>query len=133
MLPASVATCLLLVGLNLGVFVAWRIPPLWRVLNKYGTVAPGYPYAVSVLGNIFSHQEFSHFAVNMAMLLSLGVQLHELVGRGNFLALYIGCGVFGTWFSLTTHVLRGVLFTSSLGASGAIYGMLGAYAFLLPE
>jgi rhomboid-like protein len=66
----------------------------------------------------------------MALLYFMGIRLHDEVGRANFLAIYFATGIFGSFTSLTYHVLRSNFATSSLGASGAISGMIGTYLWL---
>ena len=59
--------------------------------------------------------------------------MHEEIGRVNFLALYVICGLFGNLTSLYYHVLRRNLVHVSLGASGAGFGIIGAYFAVRPE
>jgi rhomboid-like protein len=129
-LPPSAATVLGIGLINLVVLGAWRFPPLFRTLNKYFITVPGYPFPLSLIGNNFSHQTLTHFSLNMAVLWFVGTRLHEEVGRGNFLAIYLACGAFGSFTSLASWVLRNNLTTSSLGASGALCGILAAYLLL---
>lgn len=126
----SVATFIGLAAVNTAVFLLWRFPPAWAMLNRYFLVVPAWPYASSMLGNCFSHKEFKHFAFNMLALCLFGPMLHEEIGRGNFLGLYISAGLVGSLFSLSYAALRGILITSSIGASGNIYGIMGAYLWL---
>lgn len=70
--PPAFATCAAIFVANAVVFVAWRIPPVWRLMNRLFVLVPGYPSAAAILGNVFSHQELRHFAMNMAILLILG-------------------------------------------------------------
>ena len=46
----------------------------WRFLNRYFLSVPGYPFSMSVVGNMFSHQQVSHFAANMAVLWIIGTK-----------------------------------------------------------
>lgn len=128
--PPAAATVLTLVLANLAVFVAWRVPRAWRFLNRYFVCIPGWPYAVSIVGNTFSHQTFWHLAANMAVLWLVGTRLHDQIGRGAFLGLYLSAGAVGTLASLLGFVASCNLVGASLGASGAIFGILGAYCYL---
>jgi len=69
----------------------------------------------------FIHYGFWHIAANMYMLYLLGGSLERLMGRGRFLLLYFGSLLAGS---------AGVLVLSwcspTAGASGAIFGLLGA-------
>ena len=129
--PIAVATVAGIISANVAVFVLWKIwPPAWKHLNKYFISTPGYPYALSMLGNTFSHQRAFHLLVNMAGLWWIGTRLHEELGRGTFLALYLSSGVFGSFAGLLGMTLRKHIFSSSLGASGCLTGVLGTYLSL---
>ncbi|KAL4868164.1 hypothetical protein BDV12DRAFT_170172 [Aspergillus spectabilis] len=126
-LPPAAATVAAIIGINTAVFALWKIwPPAWRLLNRYFISVPAYPRVFSLVGNIFSHQSVTHLTVNMLVLWVFGTGLHDDIGRGNFLALYITSGVLGSFASLATHVFKNALFVTSLGASGAIAGVVGA-------
>lgn len=72
-MPFSVATVSGIAAINFGVFLLWRMPPMWRILNKYTTVAPALPFSFSVFGNTFSHSSIVHLASNMAGLALFGI------------------------------------------------------------
>jgi len=71
--PTAVATVGTLIALNVVFWLVWKVPPLWKVLNKYMVQAASYPYWPSVLGNIFSHQSLPHLTANMAVLFGYGL------------------------------------------------------------
>lgn len=129
-MPPSAATIISIIILNSVILGAWRVPAAFRLLNKYFITVPGYPRAASVIGNVFSHQTVSHFALNMVVLWFVGTRLHEEVGRANFLAIYMCCGAFGSFASLASWVLRNNFVSSSLGASGALSGIIATYLLL---
>jgi membrane associated rhomboid family serine protease len=72
--------------------------------------------------SMFAHVEVWHIAFNMLALWVLGPQLELAVGRARFLALYLLSGLTGStlvyWLSDET--------SATLGASGAIFGLMGA-------
>lgn len=129
----AVATIGTLVALNVAVFAAWRLPPLWASLNKYFIISPAYPYAFSMLGSLFSHQKFTHLLANMLTLAVFGLPLHEEVGRGTFVAIYLCSGLIGSFASITRHAIQRNWLTTSLGASGCTYGVVAAYLYLHAE
>ncbi|KFY71727.1 hypothetical protein V499_08101 [Pseudogymnoascus sp. VKM F-103] len=129
-IPPSVVTIGSIIAFNAFILLAWHHPPAWRVLNKYFLSVPGYPRALAVLGNAFSHQSFKHLAINMMMIFFMGTQLHDMIGRGNFLALYFGSAVTGSFASLVFHVMTKRFHVSSLGASGALNGVVAATLYL---
>lgn len=75
-----------------------------------------------LLTSMFAHVEIWHIAVNMFALYALGPQLELVLGRARFLALYLLSGLTGSafvyWLSAET--------SPTLGASGAIFGLMGA-------
>ncbi|CRK19278.1 hypothetical protein BN1708_012583, partial [Verticillium longisporum] len=130
---ASLATATVgtLIAINALVFLAWRVPPLWRLMNRYFLLVHGLPRPASLVLASFSHTALlTHFLPNMAALWVLGTLLHDDVGRANLVALYVASGAAGFLGSLYWLTLRGHLLFSSLGASGAVYGLAGAYFWL---
>ena len=128
--PPAAATCLGIIGLNMLIWMSWKMPPLWALLNRYFIVVAATPRPAQLLGAVFSHHAFGHMAANMAALWFFGTRLHDEIGRGNFLALYLGSGAVGFLASLTDLVVRRGLDYTTLGASGAIYGLCAAYFWL---
>jgi rhomboid-like protein len=126
-MPPSAATVAGILILNALVFAAWRIPPLFRLTNKNFILVPGYPFAFSIIGNVFSHQAVSHFTMNMTILWFVGTRLHDEIGRANFLAVYMASGAIGSFTSLASFVLRKNFISSTLGASGAMCGIVACY------
>ena len=53
--------------------------------------------------------------------------VHDELGRGNFLAIYLASGAIGSFVSLTRSVLLGALSMTSLGASAATSGIVAAW------
>ena len=123
----AVATVGAVVGLNLLVFALWRVPPLWKFLNRYMIFVVGKPRPLTLFTANFSHQEFKHMAINMVILALGGIHLHEDLGRLGFLTMFLGCGAAGFLSGLVAYSARGMLGITSLGASGAVMGVLGAY------
>ncbi|KAK1973814.1 hypothetical protein LZ30DRAFT_609795 [Colletotrichum cereale] len=127
---ASTATVGALIGLNALVSLAWRVPPLWRFLNRYFVLVHGMPRAVTMLTANFSHSSLGHLATNMVGLWFVGTALHDEVGRAAFLAVYLASGAVGLLGSLTVFTLRGLLTVSTVGASGAVFGVTTAYFWM---
>ncbi|WFB08488.1 rhomboid family intramembrane serine protease [Streptomyces sp. LX-29] len=76
---------------------------------------------------MFLHEQPMHIAFNMLSLWWLGPPLEAALGRARFLALYLLSGLGG---SALTYLLADQT-QASLGASGAIFGLLGATAVLM--
>jgi membrane associated rhomboid family serine protease len=75
----------------------------------------------TVVTSLFAHASVIHLAFNMYSLYALGPELEQALGHRRFAVLYFLSGIGGS---------VGVLLLDSspvLGASGAIFGLLGAY------
>ena len=83
-LPPAAATVIALIGVNLAVFVLWRVPPLWRFLNRNFVVVPAYPYSMSMLMACFSHQSFIHLLSNMIVMWLIGTRCMSALGPLSF-------------------------------------------------
>lgn len=73
----------------------------------------------------FIHFGFEHLGSNMFMLALLGDRLEKTVGSLRFAVVYLVTGICGAGASLFFHMSRHETVVSA-GASGAIYGILGA-------
>lgn len=78
----------------------------------------------------FLHADFFHFLFNGLMLWLLGRTLEPHMGGRKFLLYFLGCGAAA---ALLTAAWQQGSMTPVIGASGAVYGLLGAFAFLYPE
>ena len=74
---------------------------------------------------IFLHGSIIHLAYNMFALLFFGMLLEKLVGSKRFLIIFFASGILANIISVN-------FYPSSLGASGAIMGIIGAMAILKP-
>ena len=124
---------LVLVGLNVLVFLLDATSPDLRVRfgnlagpvllpdGTAGGVADGEYYRL--LTSAFLHGSVFHILMNMFALAQIGPTLEQALGRARFLALYLLSAVGGSTLSywLSDPGQLGV------GASGAIFGMFGAY------
>ncbi|KAI5369156.1 Putative peptidase S54, rhomboid domain, Rhomboid-like superfamily [Septoria linicola] len=130
--PPAVATLGAITGLLATTFILGRLPPLWRTFNKYMTCSPAYPYPLSLIGACFRHDTVLHLTSNVITLWVFGLFLHEEVGRGTFLAIYLASGVTGTYASLVYNVLRKQWMVYVLGASNSVLGVTAAICTLRP-
>ncbi len=92
----------------------------------YGDATLGHGEWWRVLTNGFLHYGPIHIAVNMFSLWMMGRSLEQVCGRGRYLALY-----FVSMLGASTAVLLfddPAGFPGTAGASGALFGLMGAYA-----
>lgn len=126
-LSTAQATVASLVAINVVVWLGWKVPPLWRLFNNYMVIVIGKAKPVTMFTAMFSHLKLNHLVTNMVPLWFVGTQMHEELGRADFLTLYLGCGALGFLGSLVTYTLRGWTTVTTLGGSGATLGLCSAY------
>jgi len=83
----------------------------------------------SIIGSMFAHSGFEHILFNMLALFMFGTVLENRVGSNKFLFIYLASGVLGA----IGFMLFSSPFDMALGASGAIYGVIGALVLLEPN
>jgi membrane associated rhomboid family serine protease len=77
----------------------------------------------------FLHADFMHILGNMIFLWVFGDDVEEALGRGRFLAFYLGCGIIGALAFIASDAHSQ---SPLIGASGAISGIVIAYVMLRP-
>jgi uncharacterized protein len=86
-----------------------------------------------IVTNVFLHGGFAHLLFNCLALFFFGTALEGIIGRKKFLLLFLAAGVFASiFYVLTSFFLLGSTI-SALGASGAIFGVIGAMVALRPN
>ena len=91
------------------------------------------PVWLTLITSMFMHGGFAHLGGNMLYLWIFGDNLENRLGHARFFFFYILCGVLAS----LTHVFSDYIFGEnhlipSLGASGAISGVMGGYLLLFP-
>ncbi|EME49334.1 hypothetical protein DOTSEDRAFT_119409 [Dothistroma septosporum NZE10] len=129
----SAATLYALTGVLIAAFCLGRVPIFWRTYSKYLTLVPAFPNAISVIGATLRHDTFKHLAGNLISLWLFGLLLHEDVGRGTFLAIYIAAGATGGFASLALNVYREQWMAYIFGCSGSVLGVTAAACTLRPN
>ncbi|HEX8464405.1 MAG TPA: rhomboid family intramembrane serine protease [Abditibacterium sp.] len=97
--------------------------------------APGpNPIQLTVLSAMFMHGGWAHLGGNMLYLWIFGDNVEDAMGHAKFLIFYLLCGVLATAAHIIASRMAGGInvFIPSLGASGAIAGVLGGYLMLYP-
>ena len=97
-----------------------------NILNRFGLYGPfvrsGDYYRM--ITAIFLHLDFIHLFVNMYSLWNIGSQVESFFGKTKFLLIYLFSGLMGSLLSMLFNINTG-----SVGASGAIFGLIGAIAY----
>ncbi len=81
--------------------------------------------------SMFLHSGISHIFNNMLVLFFIGNDLEAAIGRIKYLLLYLGSGLAGGIVSQLYYYQQGELYTVCIGASGAIFGVMGAMIWVL--
>lgn len=87
---------------------------------------------------IHSYNNFFHILMNMVFLMLLGIPFEDKVGPWVFMGIYFIAGIFGSVFTALFDLIGGGGFglnpaSYGVGASGAIFGILGAFVALYPN
>lgn len=82
-----------------------------------------------IVTSMFLHFGFHHLVNNMFMLLILGSQVEFETGKLRFLCIYMLSGIGGNLFSMWSEI-QTADYAVSAGASGAIFGMVGALLYI---
>ena len=124
--------CATLIKINVGTYLLfWLLRPgsLYGLLAlSLGGIRHGYLW--QPVTYMFLHGGFTHLLFNMFTLFFLGPETERAMGSKHFLAMYLLSGLLGglgwLWLSPQPYAL-------CVGASGAIYGVLAAFATLYPR
>jgi membrane associated rhomboid family serine protease len=133
-----------LIAANVAVWILYQLPDLAASVNELGyhpcevegsceTIGESWP--VTALTSMFLHGSWLHLLGNMLFLWVFGNNVEDATGHVRYLVFYVLAGLAAT----ATQSVVTLGFGSDLearipnvGASGAIAGVLGAYAVLLP-
>jgi hypothetical protein len=132
-----------LLAANVLFFVAQLFmgPMTERVIQTFGylparLVSPSafhyewWEVAITLITSLFLHGGFVHLIGNLIYLWVFGNAIEQVLGHTRFLLFYLACGAMG---SLTHTILFPHSTVPSIGASGSIAGLLGAFLVLLPH
>jgi rhomboid protease GluP len=115
----------LLIAANVAVFLGMLTtgaPTSLSTLRRFGAITPPPDQWWRLITSMFVHIGVAHIAFNMFALVLFGPSIERRYGRARFLGLYLATGVLAGSFSL--------LFSPAgfaAGASGAVFGILGAW------
>lgn len=92
------------------------------------------PVYLTLLTSMFMHGSLMHLLGNMLFLWIFGDNVEDDLGHGRYVIFYLLCGVLASLAHvLTSYATHDNLQVPSLGASGAISGVLGGYILLHPH
>ncbi|MCX6670431.1 MAG: rhomboid family intramembrane serine protease [Euryarchaeota archaeon] len=89
-----------------------------------------FPNVYTLFTSMFVHSDFLHILGNLFVFFFMGVAFEQRIGPKKFLIIYLITGVCGA----LTHALLNIdSMVPLIGASGAIFGILGAFAYAYPR
>lgn len=116
-----------LIVLNVMIFLLSQIYP--KLVGMFGN---NYMFIQSrqiyrLITSMFLHGGIMHLLFNMYALYILGSQVERYYGKRRFLLIYFLSGLMGSLFSCV--FMKTNVFGVSIGASGAIFGLMGSIAY----
>ena len=122
----------ILIVINVLVFLfEFSLEPYSRndFIAAYGMVPDNFSF-ISLLTSMFLHGGWMHVLGNMWFLWIFGDNIEDILGSGKFLLFYLLCGVAA---GLTQYAVNPGSRIPTVGASGAIAGVMGAYMIKFPH
>ncbi len=117
--------------------------PGWYILNHYFALNPitgvdqaGIPYNFQIWQLFtyqFMHGGFSHILFNMFVLWMFGMEIENVMGSRKFLLFYLACGLGAGIAQTIIPPLLSQESAPTIGASGAVYGVMIAFAMFFPD
>jgi hypothetical protein len=107
-----------------------------KLIVEYFAITPSLilsgKYLWTLVTSMFLHGGFFHLFANMFSLFFIGNFLENLIGKKRFIWVYLFSGLAGGIFFVFSSLIFGNLNIPAVGASGAIFGLLGVLAVLVP-
>lgn len=144
----SISLNTILIAVNVIAFIVFTILISLKFISidfiaiKPSNILQG-KYLWTFITSMFMHANFFHLLVNMFSLFFIGSLIEKIIGRKRYFWFYILSGIFaGLVYSLFAYFLGGSVLgarvfgspdTLALGASGAIFGLVGLLAILIPK
>ena len=128
-IPVVTVTLILLNAAAWLLEISMEPSELTRFLVTYGVV-PATFRPVTLFTSMFLHGGWSHVIGNMWYLWIFGDNIEDAFGHGRFVIFYLLCGMTAAAGQI---VMEPASMLPTIGASGAIAGVMGAYFVLYPK
>jgi membrane associated rhomboid family serine protease len=109
---------------------AWGVVPHEYVVRHDLPPTIPVPFWSTLFTSMFLHAGWAHLGGNMLYLWIFGDNLERVMGHGRFIVFYLICGIAAGLAQIFASAASNI---PSLGASGAISGVLGGYLVLFPR
>ncbi|XP_077472485.1 presenilin-associated rhomboid-like protein A, mitochondrial isoform X2 [Stigmatopora argus] len=118
---------------NVLVLCCWKIPVLRKSMMKYFMSNPASKnQCLPMVLSAFSHFSILHLMANMYVLWTFSSAIVSLLGKEQFLAVYMSAGVISNMSSYLCKTTSGHILPS-LGASGAVMAVVAAFFAKVPD
>jgi membrane associated rhomboid family serine protease len=130
---------LLFVALNVICFIIFGVISLFHLgFLDYTALKPAnivnHFYFWTFITSMFMHSGFFHLIANMFSLMFVGSFSEKILGKKRFILFYLGAGLFaGLLFVLISFIFPVDFNTYAVGASGALFGLIGLLMILTPN
>ena len=115
----------------------WLVRPVEQILMQWFALVPADVvtrfFVWQLVTYLFLHGGFMHILFNMLALWFFGKDLEDIWGTRRFLQFYFFCGIGAGLVAVLANYLFGNPTGATIGASGAIYGILLVCAVLWPD
>jgi membrane associated rhomboid family serine protease len=124
---------------NVAVYLVQFLPIAGPILNHWCMLVPSDVFSGGqvwrLVSYMFLHSKIDplHILFNMLGLWMFGLELEDRWGRSKFLWFYLICGTGAALFSWFYYLVPSMRFIEICGASGAVLGLLAAFAFYDPS
>ena len=135
-----------MLGTQINLHYDGMVVPLEIMMRKYFALIPlggftlqgvldmvFYPWQLITYQFMHSTSDFFHILMNMLILWMFGMEIENLMGPKKFLVFYLLCGVGAGLAQVLITPLMGDPGAPTIGASGAVYGIMVAFALFFPN
>ncbi len=123
-----------LIAANVVMFlVTWQAPRTVPTLALVPVLVLQYGWWWQIVSYMFVHGGFAHIFFNMLTLFLFGRQLEQRMGSSEYLLFYFVSGIGAGLVTLLVNYNTGMGMVPVVGASGAIFGLLLAFAAYFPD
>jgi membrane associated rhomboid family serine protease len=126
----AVVISLIIANLLIFLYEVSMDPDALNVFIMRHGIVPDQFHALSILTSMFLHGGWLHVLGNMWFLWIYGRNVEDILGSGKFLLFYLLCGIAAGFVHVLFNPYSRV---PTVGASGAIAGVMGAYLIKFPR
>lgn len=133
------STTMKIIVVNVVCFIVfWALMALGVLSIDHIAIKPsnilGGKYLWTFISSMFMHGSFFHLLANMFSLYFVGRLIENILGRKRYLKFYLTAGLFaGLLFVLSAFIFPEDMNVYAVGASGALFGLIGSLIFLTPN